>query len=421
MKTIKLLKGYMDENDTPYKTGSIIEVADDIAKSLIDEGKAEVSNIVIKQADPQEINAVIASEVKSAVAEAMKEIKSDEGKTINKSIEVIEDAPLWKDSGEFLDSVIKASKGNVDERLYKSTGQNEATPAEGGYLVEHRIGNEIYQAAAQESKLYQKCEIMEIGPNSNGMKINQVNESSRGATSLFGGVRMYSPAEGVAKTAFKQVYSQVDISLGKLCAVSYMTDELMMDRVALRSYIRNNVGKAIAWYRDDDIVHGTTNTDMIEIENHASTIQYTLAGDHPTALELAGMFKSMLPSSINRAEWYMSLDQYVNIMQLESTSGAKLVQPSYEVSAYGTLFGRPINIIEQADVAANDTSIMFLDLSQYLVIKKGGVEEASSIHVKFLEDESCFRWTMRLGGSPKLASAITLPSGDVVAPFVTRN
>ena len=117
----------------------------------------------------------------------------------------------------------------------------------------------------------------------------------------------------------------------------------------------------------------------------------------------------------------MSLSQYVAIMQLESTSGVKIIQPSFEVSAYGTIFGRPVNVIEQADVDANDTSIMFLDLSQYLVIKKGGIQEAQSIHVKFLEDEVAYRWTTRLGGSPKLASKITLPSGDVVAPFVTRN
>jgi len=253
------------------------------------------------------------------------------------------------------------------------------------------------------------------------MKINQVNESERSATTLFAGVRVYSPGEGSAKTAFKQAYSQVDISLGKLCAVNYVTDELLQDRTALRSFIRMNVGNAFGWVIDDDILHGTTNTDMIEIEDHASTVQFTVAGANPTAAELMGMYASMLPGSINKAEWYMSLSQYVAVAQLESTSGVKLIQPSYEEAAYGTLFGRPINVIEQADVDANDTSIMFLDLSQYLVIKKGGIDEATSIHVKFLEDETAYRWTMRMGGSPLLASTVTLPSGDVVSPFVTRD
>lgn len=418
MKFVKLLRKYMDESDNVYDVGSVLEVSDDIAEELIKGEKAEAHDGIVKEVKAEDIKA----EIKNAVTEAIEGIKKENTEEVEvKSIEVVEDAPLWKDEGEFLGAVMKASKGNVDERLYKSTGQNEATDADGGYLVEHRIGNEIYQAAAQASVLLPKCSTMEIGANANGMKINMVNESARSATTLFGGVRLYSPAEGVAKTAFKQAYTQVDIDLGKLCAVNYVTDELLQDRTALRSFIAGNVGNAFAWVIDDDILHGTTNTALQAIENNAATVQVTVAGANPTAAELANMYAAMLPGSVNKAEWYMSLSQYVAIMQLENTAGNKLVQPSYEVSPYGTLFGRPVNVIEQADVDANDTSVMFLDLSQYLVIKKGGIQEATSIHVKFLEDETAFRWVMRIGGAPKLASTITLPDGSVCSPFVTRD
>jgi len=417
MKFIILKKKYLDEDsDEVFDAGSILEVSDDIAEELIKADKAEAHNGVVKEIKAEDIQAA----VKSAVAEAMKVEEVAEVEV--SSIEVIADAPLWKDAGDFLGAVVKAGRGKFDERLYKSTGQNEdGADADGGFLVEHRITADIHKLAAQESVLLPKCSIMEVGPMSNGIKLNQVNESARSATSLFGGVRLYSPDEGVAKTAFKQAYTQVDISLGKLAAVNYVTDELLQDRTALRSFIQGNVGSAFAWVIDDDIINGTTNTAMQEIENNAATVQFTVAGDNPTAKELAGMYASMAPASINRAEWYMSLAQYVAIMQLESTSGVKLVQPSYEVSAYGTLFGRPISVIEQAGSAADDTSLMFLDLSQYQVIKKGGIDEATSIHVKFLEDETAFRWTMRIGGAPKIASAVTLPSGDVVSPFVTRD
>jgi len=62
-----------------------------------------------------------------------------------------------------------------------------------------------------------------------------------------------------------------------------------------------------------------------------------------------------------------------------------------------------------------------LNLKYYLVIKKGGMAEATSIHVRFLEDETAFRWVMRLGGSPKLASTVTLPDGSIVSGLVTRD
>jgi hypothetical protein len=54
---------------------------------------------------------------------------------------------------------------------------------------------------------------------------------------------------------------------------------------------------------------------------------------------------------------------------------------------------------------------MFLDLSDYLLISKGGIQEATSIHVKWLEDETSFRWTMRVGGAPLMRSAVTMPDG----------
>jgi HK97 family phage major capsid protein len=131
----------------------------------------------------------------------------------------------------------------------------------------------------------------------------------------------------------------------------------------------------------------------------------------------------MYAQNINRtrAEWYMSGDQYANIIQLATTGTYPLYQPNYAIAPLGTLFGRPINVIEQAGTATDESSLMFLDLSDYLVIGKGGVQEATSIHLKFLEDETAFRWTMRWGGSPLMASKITLPDGLTYSSFVTRD
>jgi len=418
----------MDTEDNVFDIGDVLEVSDDIATELVEAKKAEITDapapVVVKAED---MKAAMAEEVKKGIAEAMKDVKVEddvaviEGET--KDMELSSDETLWKSDSEFLMAVKDASYGKMDERLTKGSGegQEEADDTEGGYLVEHRIGTEIYQAAAQASVLYPKCRKMEIGPNQNGTKINRVNETLRSATSLFGGVRVYSMAEGASKTAFIQKYAQKDISLGKTAAISYVTDELLSDRTSLRSFIGKDVGSALAWVCDDDILHATTNASFNAIENDAATVRVTVAGANPTAAELTNMYVAMLPGCIAKAEWYMSLSQYAACMQLEDTSGRKLIQPSFELSAYGTLFGKLINVIEQADVDAEDTSIMFLDLSQYLVIEKGGIAEASSIHVKFLEDETCYRFVTRKGGAPLLASTITMPDGSICSPFVTRD
>lgn len=356
-------------------------------------------------------------EKKEVEQKVNEELKMSEEKTV---IQVIKDEPVWKSAGEFLGAVVKASReGEVDRRLIKSTGQNETTPADGGYTVTTDLAKFITQQASLASVMEQKCSHMEIGANYTGIKIPQLDESTRSATTLYGGVRIYAPAEGVAKTAFKQAYTQKDIQLKKLCAVNYVTDELLQDNTALEGFIRMNVGKAFAWAKDNEIINATLAT-ATAIVNHAATAEITVAGNSPTAAEWAQIFAANLNRS--RAEWYLSTEQYAALLALTNAGTTQnLFQPNYTVAPMGTLFGRPINVIEQAGDFGAESSVMFLDLSDYLVIGKGGIQEAQSIHVKFLEDETCFRWTTRFGGSPLMASTITLPDGSVVSSFVTRD
>jgi len=383
---------------------SILDVDDKSAQDMIEKKEAIVYVEEVEQ-----------KEIKQEVEKIMtKELEVKDGV----EIKVVKDAPLWKGMGDFLGAVIKAGRGNVDERLTKSTGQNETTAADGGYTVTTDLAKFITQQASMASVIETKCSHLEIGPNYTGIKIPQLNETTRSNTTLYGGVRVYSPSEGVAKTAFKQAYTQKDIQLKKICAVNYLTDELLQDNTALEGFIRMNVGKAFAWAKDNEILNGTLSA-ATAIKNNAATAEQTFAGDHPTAAELATMFVRNL--NRGRAEWFMSGDQYGELLALNSTGVLPLIQPNYNASPAGTLFGRPINIIEQAGTATDETAFMFLDLTDYLVIGKGGIQEATSIHVKFLEDETCFRWTTRFGGAPLMASTITLPDGVVYSSFITRD
>jgi hypothetical protein len=55
------------------------------------------------------------------------------------------------------------------------------------------------------------------------------------------------------------------------------------------------------------------------------------------------------------------------------------------------------------------------------MISKGGVESASSIHVKFVYDESVFRFVYRIDGQPSINTPLTPYKGTAssISPFVT--
>ena len=87
---------------------------------------------------------------------------------------------------------------------------------------------------------------------------------------------------------------------------------------------------------------------------------------------------------------------------------------------YGKIYTRPVLPIEQCATLGTVGDIILADLSQYLLIEKGGIKTASSIHVQFLTDETAFRFVYRVNGQPVWNSALTPFKGtsNTLSPFV---
>ncbi len=70
--------------------------------------------------------------------------------------------------------------------------------------------------------------------------------------------------------------------------------------------------------------------------------------------------------------------------------------------------------------AVDTGDIILADLTQYLLIEKGGVHAATIIHVQFLTDETAFRFVLRANGEPLPNSSVTPYKGsNTISPFVT--
>jgi HK97 family phage major capsid protein len=89
---------------------------------------------------------------------------------------------------------------------------------------------------------------------------------------------------------------------------------------------------------------------------------------------------------------------------------------------YSTLFNRPVLPIEQCQTLGTAGDIILADLSQYILIDKGNMQAATSIHVKFVEGETAFRFVYRVDGAPWWVSALTPYKGsNTQSPFVCLN
>ena len=330
--------------------------------------------------------------------------------------------------GEQLMAAYRAAMpgGKVDERLSTraASGLNETTPSDGGFLVQQDFVTELLKRTYETRILASKVKKIPISTNANGMKINAIDEDSRANGSRWGGVQTYWEGEADEITASKPKFRQMELSLKKLTGLCYATDELLQDAAALEAVIRQAFAEEFGFKIDDAILSGSGEGEPLGILNSGAIVTVAKEAsqtDIITVENLIKMWNRLWSRSRANAVWYINqeLEPYLYTLKI----GDKPVYiPAGGLSEkpYGTLFGRPVVPIEQCSAAGEVGDIILADIGQYLLIDKGGVKSASSIHVRFLYDENVFRFIYRVDGKPIWTKPLTPYKGSAtVSPFVT--
>ena len=336
--------------------------------------------------------------------------------------------------GEQLAAVIKASTGErqADPRLFAPKAQlglNEGVPAEGGFLVQTDFATELLRRTYEVGALASRVRKIPISANANGLVMNAVAENSRATGSRWGGVQSYWLHEAGTKTPSNPEFRQIELKLKKLIGLCYSTDELLQDTSALESIISQAFSEDFAWMIDNAIYRGTGVGQPLGITGHAATV---VVGAEPgqaanTILyeNIVNMWSRMWARSRANAVWFINQDiepQLFTMSLAVGVGGVPVYMPAGGASAspYGTLFGRPVVPIEQASTLGTVGDITLADLSQYLMIDKGGVQSASSIHVQFVTDQTAFRFVYRCDGQSTWDAALAPANGaaNTLSPFV---
>ena len=338
------------------------------------------------------------------------------------------DEKRFANFGEQLLAAYRAAApgGRIDERLTtrSASGLNETNPSDGGFLVQEDFVKELLKRTYETGILASKVKKIPISTNANGLKINAVDEDSRVNGSRWGGVQTYWESEADELTGSKPKFKQMELSLKKLTGLCYATDELLQDASALESVIRQAFAEEFGFKIDDAILTGSGAGEPLGILNSGALVtvaKETNQTDKITVENLIKMWNRLWSRSRANAVWYINqeLEPYLYTLKI----GDKPVYiPAGGLSEkpYGTLFGRPVVPLEQCSAAGEVGDIILADIGQYLLIDKGGVKAASSIHVRFLYDENVFRFIYRVDGQPIWNKTLTPYKGSAtVSPFVT--
>jgi len=335
--------------------------------------------------------------------------------------------------GEQLTAVYQACRpgGFVDPRLASraATGLQEGRPSDGGFLVQTDFASRILENVWTSGLVTSRVTRYTLSGNSNALKLNGMDETSRADGSRAGGIRGYWAGEADEKTSSKPKFRQIELKLNKLIGLCYATDELLEDASALESVITTGFTKEFDFKITDAIINGTGAGQPLGILSSGCLVSVTKeagqAADTIVYENIVKMWARMMASSMPNAVWLVNQDclPQLHTMSLAvGTGGVPVYMPAGGASAspYGTLYGRPVLPIEQCQTLGTAGDIILADLAHYLMIDKGGLKRDVSIHVRFVYDESCFRFVLRTDGQPELASAITPFNGtDTLSHFVT--
>jgi HK97 family phage major capsid protein len=340
----------------------------------------------------------------------------------------------FRSFGEQLQAILRASQngGPVDRRLLEikaPAGMSETVSSDGGFLVQTDFAAELFRRVYETGALASRVRRIPISANSNGLRMNAINETSRATGSRWGGIQGYWMAESGTKQTSAPKLRQMDLNLHKLAGLCYATDELLADAAALETVIREGFAEEFAWLLDDAILNGTGAGQPLGILQSGALVSITKETGQAAATfvyeNAVKMWSQLWGRSKSNAVWLINQDvepQLYSMSLAVGTGGVPVYMPANGVSGapYGTLFGRPVLEIEQTATLGTVGDVVLADLSQYLMIEKGGMESASSIHVKFTTDETAFRFVMRVDGQPAWNQYLTPASGSTnyLSPFI---
>lgn len=417
-----LTKSPAEHRNTAVPIKSIYpDVSEEPAPEAIHE--EEIMAEEVKTSPPIDIEAI----VKQAAEAAVKAYTDSQPKVKGGYVEVTEDEtdrslkskPFT--AGEFFQAVKTAGMypGQEEPRLsaFKATGLNEATPSQGGYLLPPQIANGIFQAMWGVGSVLSRFNPIRVSGNS--LTINAIDETSRADGSRMGGVQGYWLAEAAQKTASKPKFRQIDLKLKKVAALCYATDELLADASALESWITNEVPNELRFKVEAAIINGDGVGKPLGILQSGALVSATRTdASKIDAYDVGRMWARRLPG-FNDYVWFVNpavFPQLLNMTIGQMPVYAPSVRPDVP---YGTLLGRPVIENEYCPNLGTAGDILLASPSAYALITKAGVEAASSIHVKFDYDETCFRFVYRVDGAPYFNAAITAYDGsNTVSPFV---
>ena len=329
--------------------------------------------------------------------------------------------------GEFAIAVKRQMSGEgSDPRLFAAaTGQSTITGPDGGFAVPVEIAAGIERDMFAVGDLLGRVDARTI--SGDAITYNVLDETSRADGSRGGGLRHYWVDQGTAPTASMAKLARVEMKLRKVGLLNYQTDEVVADAAALGGELKSMFEDELVFGVEVAITEG--NGAGQPLGYLGCPCQVSVAKETGQAagtinnFNLSKMWARMAARDKSNAVWLINGDTGPALDVLSIPVGTGALEPrfvNYNAAGILTIKGRPVVETEYNATLGTVGDIVLINLKKYRFIRKGGVEQASSIHVRFTQGEQTFRAFYRCDGQMIPRAALTPYKGgaNTLSPVV---
>ncbi len=349
--------------------------------------------------------------------------------------ERFEDDPKrgFKSHAEQLQAIMRAGQTNqVDNRLKSlryadAAGGDEAgghTDPHGGFLLAPAFQPDILSVQAEADPVGGL--VRRVPMSASRVSFNARVDKNH-TSSVSGGLTVSRTPETQAAAASRMEFEQVELVAHDLCGVGYATNRILRESpmsflALLQSGFRDEFSAKLL----DERLNGTGVAEFAGVINDDATISVSKETGQANDTILFENINKMRARCwrYGRAVWlanHDTLPQVTTLYMPIGTGGERvpIYAPGDEAAPEGRLYGRPIYFTEFTRTLGDKGDIVLGVWSEYLEGDLGGLEEASSVHVRFLNREQTFLFVVANDAKPWWRSALTPKySTQTLSPFV---
>lgn len=396
------------------------------------EGKLEDAEAILRVAEAANESDRAATAAADADAATAARAAANSGLQVGRDNTADDPKRGFKDHRDFLNAVMNAGRGGrMDARLASlqaaagSDEQGAYSGPYGGFLVPSGVAPGILSVAPQDDVLTPL--FTDVPMTTPTLSLNARVDKNH-ATSVSGGFIVTRRPETVTGTGSRQKYEQVTLTANEEFGLAFATQRVLTDSP------QSFVAIIQAGFRDEfvanamkEYISGTGVGERQGAMNAGCKISVAKETGQASATIVKANIDNMAARCwrYSRAIWLANQNtraQLKSLVQVVGTGGNSVpyfVTDGAPAGFDGTLDGRPLLFTEFAETLGTEGDLILMVPSEYLTATYQSEQFAESMHVRFLEAESAFRFYRRNDGQWWWSTALTPKKGSTLSPVVT--